>query len=209
MSSLTRERQLKRENGIKYWVDICDFNKKMNWSCGKEIYSKGFMIGESVFKIDIYPNGNSPEEVGYVSVYLNNDSSWKVKSRVTFSVKRHKRAFAGYIEKGQSSGIPKFVSHVEMEKKNLLNDDNGLTLEVDVELLEEEVTALRPTVRDRVGIIEREVVTITEELESQKTEIRNMNREMSWKLNQLYEMLKKLAAKSDPILESPSATVSA
>ena len=84
-------------------------------------------------------------------------------------------------------------------------------MEVDVELLEEEVTASRPvdSKGDALLSLQSEVSTIKEELESQKTEIRNMNREMSWKLNQLYEMLKKLAAKSDPILESPSATVSA
>ena len=59
MSSLTRERQLKRLNGIKYWIDIRDFSKKMSWDSGREIYSRKFKISESVFSIDIYPNGNT------------------------------------------------------------------------------------------------------------------------------------------------------
>ena len=87
MSSLTRERQLKRENGIKYWIDIRDFKKKTSWRCGKEIYSRTFKISESVFSISLFPNGSRREKKGHVSVILQNKSSWKAKCAVTFTVK--------------------------------------------------------------------------------------------------------------------------
>ena len=57
MSSLTDEWHLKRENGIKYWIQIRNFTKKMNWRSGKEVYSRRFKISEAVFRIYVYPNG--------------------------------------------------------------------------------------------------------------------------------------------------------
>jgi len=207
MSSLTDEWHLKRENGIKYWIDIRNFNKKKNWPCGKEIYSRKFKISESVFSICIYPNGNTSKEKGHVSVYLRNDSRWRVRlSDVTFKVDHHEETCAShYYQAEETWGKPKFVSHEQIKTANLLDKDR-LTLEVDVELLEEEVVASRAvdSEGDALLSLQNEVCTIKEELESQKTEIQKI----SWKLNQLYEILKKLDAKSDPILESPSAYVS-
>ena len=210
MSSLTHERQRKRENGIKYWIDIRDFSKKTNWPCGKEIYSRRFKVSDSVFRIDIYPNGNSSEETGHVSVYLHNKSSWEVKCSVTFAVKRHshRETFAGDIENGQGKGLPKFVSHEDV-RRNLLNGDGGLTLEVDVKLLEEEVTAARyvDSQTDALLSLQSEVSTIKEELENQKTEIQNI----SCKLNEIFRVLNRMVANANPTgsatLESPSLTV--
>ena len=70
MSSLTDEWHLKRENRIKYWIDVHGFNRKMDWRSGREIYSRQFKISESVFRIKIYPNGNNSEDKGNVSVFL-------------------------------------------------------------------------------------------------------------------------------------------
>ena len=213
MSSLTHERQLKRENGMKYWIDIRDFDKKMNWRCGKEIYSRQFKIGESVFRIKIYPNGNSSENKGHVSVYLQNESSWKVKCSVTFTVKRHAKTTAGYIEKDRGWGLCKFISHEEMDEveEPLLNEDGGFTLEVDVDLLEEEVRRKRRRRRSRrskgdaLRSLQIGVSTIKEELDNQKTEIENIK-------ELLNEIMKIMAANSDarrlPTVESPSLTLS-
>ena len=213
MSSLTHERQLKRENGMKYWIDIRDFDKKMNWRCGKEIYSRQFKIGESVFRINIYPNGNSSENKGHVSVYLQNESSWKVKCSVTFTVKRHAKTTAGYIGKDRGLGLSKFVSHEEMDEveEPLLNEDGGFTLEVDVDLLEEEVRRKRRRRRSRrskgdaLRSLQIGVSTIKEELDNQKTEIENIK-------ELLNKIMKIMAANSDarrlPTVESPSLTVS-
>ena len=55
MSSLTDEYHLNRENGIKYWINVHGFNRKIEWRSGREIYSRQFKISESVFRIKIYP----------------------------------------------------------------------------------------------------------------------------------------------------------
>ena len=218
MSSLTRERQLKRLNGIKYWIDIRDFSKKMSWDSGREIYSRKFKISESVFSIDIYPNGNTEEQDGHVGVYLQNENRWKVKCAVTFTVKHHvKRTGDKYVGKRQGYGIPEFVSHEEV--LNLLNEDRGLTLEVDVELLEEEVTVLRPVDSEGDALLNltSEVSAIKEEQESQKKEILDMKHSIFRKLKQMREeistglnkVMDKIAADSDAggttNLVSPSA----
>ena len=214
MSSLTRERQLKRENGIKYWIDIRDFKKKTSWRCGKEIYSRTFKISESVFSISLFPNGSRREKKGHVSVILQNKSSWKVKCAVTFTVKRHVKTTTGYIEKDRGWGFDGFMSHEEMDEEDLLNEDGGLTLEVDIGMLEEEVTASRrlDSEGDALRSLQIEVSSIKEELESQRREIKNMKYEISRKMHQLSkglkEILNKMAANSDPIVESNSLTVS-
>ena len=212
MSSLTRERQLKRENGIKYWIDIRDFKKKTSWRCGKEIYSRTFKISESVFSISLFPNGSRREKKGHVSVILQNESSWKVKCSVTFTVKRHAKTTAGYIEKDRGWGLSKFVSHEEMDEveEPLLNEGGGFTLEVDVDLLEEEVRRKRRrrsrrSKGDALRSLQIGVSTIKEELDNQKTEIEDI-KELLNKIMQI------MAANSDarrlPTVESPSLTVS-
>jgi len=181
MSSLTNEWHLKRENGIKYWIDIPDFNKKMNWQCGKEIYSRKFKISESVFSISVYPNGSSSEHKGYVSVYLRNESSWRVRcSDITFKVGNHERTMHDdYYQADGSWGLPDFVSHDKIRKANILQkEEKRLTLEVDIELLEEEVAASRPvdSEGDVLLSLKNEISTIKEDL---KTEMKDMKAEFS------------------------------
>ena len=228
MSTLTDEWHLKRENGIKYWIDIHGFNKKMKWRPGKEIYSRKLKISESVFSISIYPNGNTSKEKGYVSVYLCNESSWRVMlSDVTFKVGQHEATCeSDYYQADKSWGLSQFVSHEQIKRANLLDKENDrLTLEVDIELLEEEVAVSRPvesegdvllSLKSEVSTIKEEVSTIKEELESQKTEIKNMKCEILCELNKLSEFLIKMAASANSdaraslilSLESPSCTVS-
>ena len=193
MSSLTDEWHLKRENGIKYCIDVYNFRKKMNWPCGKEVYSRKFKISESVFRIEINPNGLSSKEKGYVSIYLRNESSWRVRcSDITFKVGHHERTMDDdYYQADQSWGLPKFVSHYEIEMADLLNEENRLTLEVDVELLEEEVTASRPVDNegDVLLSLKNEISSIKEDLKSQRTEMKDMKKELNQGMNEIKNMI--------------------
>jgi len=211
MSSLTDEWHLKRENGIKYWIDIRGFNKKMNWPCGKRIYSKKFKISESIFRIEIYPNGITSKETGHVSVNLCNDSNWRVRcSDVKISLKQGQHVgtlTSDYYKTDGSWGLPRFVSHLDIEEENLLGGDGSFTLEMDLEILEEEVASFRPVdgEGDALLSLKNEVSTIKEALDDQRTEIENMK-------ELLNKILKILVAKPDttrlPTAAAPSATVS-
>jgi len=179
MSGLTNEWHLKRENGIKYWVDIEDFRKKMNWRPGRRIFSRPFKLGESVFSIDIFPNGNTPDLEGHVSVFLNNQSSWRVRTSGSFKVGGHEMVLEDhYHQPGEGWGSPGFFSHEKIEEEDLLLDEDRFTLEVDINLLEEEVLASRPRdcEGDAVLSLKREVFQIQEDL---KREVRDMREEFS------------------------------
>ena len=178
MSGLTNEWQLRRENGIKYWVDIEDFRKKMNWRPGRRVFSRPFKVGESVFTIDIFPNGNTPDLEGHVSVFLNNQSSWRVRTSDSYKVGGHEMVLEDhYHQPGQGWGSPGFLSHDKIEEEDLLDEDR-FTLEVNVDLLEEEVLASRPRdcEGDAVLSLKREVFQIQEDL---KREVRDMREEFS------------------------------
>ena len=43
------------------------------------IYSRKFKVSESVFRIKVYPNGDTSEAEGDVSVYLLKESNWRVR----------------------------------------------------------------------------------------------------------------------------------
>ena len=198
MSSLTDEWHLKSENGIKYWIDIHGFNRKMNWRCGREVYSRQFKISESVFRIEIYPNGNTLEEEGNVSVFLRNESSWRVRlSDISFKVGPifkvgHEETSPGrYYQPNESWGLPSFVSHVQIELADLLDHDNRFTLEVGIELLEEEVAASRPvdSEGDALLNLKKEVSTIKDDLKSQRTEMTAMKEELSQQLKEIKNMI--------------------
>jgi len=208
MSSLTSEWHLKRENGIKYCIEVYNFKKKMNWPCGKEVYSRKFKISESVFRIEINPNGLSSKEKGYVSLYLRNESSWRVRcSDITIKVGHHEDTIDGrYYQANEAWGVNKLVAHEEIE--SLIDGDGTFTLEVDMSIWEEEVAAFRPVddEGDSLLSLKNEVSTIKEALDDQKTELTQMK-------ELLNHIMKILAAKPDarrlpvPTVESPSATV--
>ena len=64
---------------------------------------------------------------------------------------------------------------------DLLDEDGGLTLEVNVELLEEEVPAWRPvdSEGDVLLSLKNEISTIKEDLQSQRTEMKDMKEELT------------------------------
>ena len=207
MSRFTQERQLKRPNGIKYWIDIQAFNRKMNWRCGNPIYSRKFKISESVFSVHIFPNGNETER-GHMGVFLQNESGWIVKCKVAFSVKQHKKTSGNILNIGQDQcwGFARFASHKELDVKGLLNKEGGLTMEVDVQLMGEEVIASRNVVSrgDDLQSLQIEVCAIKGELESQKREIKYMKSEMCRRMTHMSKALNVIAYK----MKNPSLTSS-
>ena len=111
-----------KENAIKYWIDIDKFSKKKNWRSGKEIYSQNFKISESVFAISIYPNGETVDEKGYVSVFLRNKSDHRVKCSAKFILNDHEVGLdVQYYGSDDTRGIGTFVSHYTIEDDNLLD----------------------------------------------------------------------------------------
>ena len=183
MSSLTEEWQLKTHNGIKYIVDIKNFKKKMkSLKPGCSIYSKEFHVQESRFLIDIYPNGNSHDEKGHVSVYLTNRSDGRVKARCNFTVgdynlelgDHYYQAYDSDDESDASWGIGTFVSHVRCNKRDLLTPDGTFTLEADIEVLEQEVTGYSKDPSEEIKDLKTLVQMINEVVSEQKTEIQDL-----------------------------------
>jgi len=191
MSGLTHEWHLKRENGIKYWIDINGFSKKKRWPAGKVINSREFKISESIFRVDIYPNGNTSNDKAHVSVFLENRSNWRVRCSASLKVKHHMRDLDDDYYQAVGShkcswGLSQFVSHVEIEDKSLLaTDSERFTLEVEVDLLEEEVISSRPVERAGGALrsLKSDVFAVKEELESQKKEMEKLKKELSSKMS--------------------------
>ena len=157
MSSLTDEWHLKKENSIKYWIDICAYIKKMSWRSGKEIFSKNFKISESVFSLSIYPNGVTADEKGHVSVHLKNKNDHRAKVSARFSMKSSfmkdddaemskvlEYLPPAYIHANDLWDVPLLVSHGTLLNEALLHENQRFTLQVEVDLFEEEVLASRP-----------------------------------------------------------------
>ena len=170
MASEERE----RDEVLGGQLDIEDFRKKMNWRPGRRIFSRPFKLGESVFSIDIFPNGSTPDLEGHVSVFLNNQSGWRVRTSGSFKVGGHEMVLEDrYHQPGQGWGSPGFFSHEKIEEEDLLLDEDRFALEVDINLLEEEVLASRPRdcEGDAVLSLKREVFQIQEDL---KREVRDM-----------------------------------
>ena len=72
-SKISREWQLKRENGIRYRVVIQNYVDEMNFASRmRELHSREFKIGESLFRITIRPDIYSSQREAYVGVFLEN-----------------------------------------------------------------------------------------------------------------------------------------
>jgi len=148
MSSLTCEWQLQtKDNCLKYIIDVENFDKKVqNYRVGREIYSKIFKIASSKFQIYIYPSGDSNENRNYVSVFLHNKSSWRVKATVKYSIQYSNISHTNvgqYFQDGDGWGPGEFIPHARCTRKDVLTKDGTLTLQADVELLEEEIPVYR------------------------------------------------------------------
>merc|ERR550519_1708280 len=134
MSSLTSEWHLQtRDNCVKYIIDVENFDKKIqNFRVGREIYSKIFKIASSKFQIYIYPSGNSNEERNYVSVFLHNKSSWRVKATVEYSIQNSnisRTTGSKYFQANSDGwGFGEFIPHARCTRNDVLTSDGTLTL---------------------------------------------------------------------------------
>jgi hypothetical protein len=144
MSSLTDEWYLKtQENSIKYIIDIQSFDRKIKtFRVGREIHSKRFKIGSATFQVEVYPGGSSPGNEDWVGIYLNNLSSWRVQAKCRFSIQNtdfkydlHKH----YYQSNANWSNSKCFHWTRCTTDDLLSSNGVLTLQADVELLEEEV----------------------------------------------------------------------
>ena len=88
--------------------------------------------------------------------------------------------------KKSTLGSREFASHGQVQRKSLL-DSGRFILEVDVQLLEEEVSSSRPIERagDTLQSFERDVFLVKEELAIQKKESTKRHNELKQELQEL------------------------
>ena len=105
--------------------------------------SDKFKIGESMFRILI-----GPHDDGFVGVFLENVNLWRVRCSYTFRAGDEKcesrsRMFWANNRENSCWGSREFFSLDKIDRKQILENDGRLVLEVDVQLLGEEVLASR------------------------------------------------------------------
>eukprot|EP00092_Neocalanus_flemingeri_P008567 GFUD01009232.1.p1 GENE.GFUD01009232.1~~GFUD01009232.1.p1 ORF type:complete len:269 (+),score=59.03 GFUD01009232.1:447-1253(+) len=176
----------------------------------KKIHSKRFKIGKSTFQIQIYPGGNDDRDQNHVAVYLYNRSNWRVKAKGKFSVQNSDILFEleGTYFRDVSSdsrnswGSNHFMSHVRCKRNDLLTGDGLLTLQVDVELLEEEVHAKRDLTQEETTVklanLEHEVLDQKEQINSLQKSIKKMESKSQSQMNELKNMIRELAVSNRP-----------
>jgi len=183
MSALTDEWILKTgRNSIRYIMDVLNMDKQItSFQYGRKIFSKEFVIGRSTFRIEVYPGGNSVKNSMFVSVYLRNTSSWRVKANeiisipqtdVTRSINEH--YFESDFDENSDWGFGDLIHHHRCRRGDLLSRIGTLTIQVDVELLEEEVLPSRDLTQEntneRFEKLEGYLRNIDEDIQHMKAE---------------------------------------
>ena len=76
------------DNGLStYVIVIPNFRKKLREAnVGEVVSTKKFMIQESMFTIDLYIAGDEVNNGGHLSLFLTNESDWKVRAVTEVSV---------------------------------------------------------------------------------------------------------------------------
>ena len=105
--------------------------------------SDKFKIGESMFRILI-----GPHDDGFVGVFLENVNLWRVRCSYTFRAGDEKcesrsRMFWANNRENSCWGSREFFSLDKIDRKQILENDGRLVLDVDVQLLGEEALASR------------------------------------------------------------------
>ena len=207
MSGLTTEYIIKESdnNSLTYEILIHDFQKKIkSFKNGRDIHSKIFSIGESKFRIRIYPNGDSKQSKGSVSVYLHNLSDWKVKVKATFRRTHTPDDYIfysddgtheaeAYIDAGQGHGWQNYTDH-----QNLDLDDGTFEVRATITVLEEQVTAqrdltgLKDGVKEELGEVKEEVHEIKVDVTDVKEELRSIKRHQERELAAIHRGIEEL-----------------
>jgi len=142
MSSLTDEWFLKtQDNCIKYIMDIKSFDRKVKtFRVGREIHSKRFKIGSATFQVEIYPGGS--EDGDWVGIFLRNLSNWRVQAKCRFSIPNTDFEYdlgKDYYQRNGNWGTDRCFHWTRCTTDDLLTRGGVLTLQADIEILEEEV----------------------------------------------------------------------
>jgi len=183
MSALTDQWILKTgRNSIRYIMDIFNMDKQVrSFQFGSKIFSKEFIIGRSTFRLEVYPGGNSVGNSMFVSVYLRNTSSWRVKANEIISIPQTditRSIYAHYFEsefdENSDWGFGDLIHHHRCRKGDILSRIGTLTIQVDVELLEEEVLPSRDLTQEntneRFEKLEGYLRNIEEDIQHMKAE---------------------------------------
>ena len=82
------EEYLEADNGLStYVIVIQNFRKKLREAnVGDVASTKEFMVDESKFTIDLYIAGDEYNNRGHLSLFLTNESDWKVRAVTEVSV---------------------------------------------------------------------------------------------------------------------------
>ncbi|KAF0897313.1 hypothetical protein E2562_035621 [Oryza meyeriana var. granulata] len=119
------------------------YRTKAMFAAGKSIHSCRFQVGDHIWRIKYYPNGNDSgkEKPDYISLMLELDFAGRkpdataVKAHLVFSLLDQdgepvpSRTYSGKVQSfpgpsGSSSwGLPKFIYHDELENSENLKDD--------------------------------------------------------------------------------------
>ena len=184
MSGLTTEYMIKKsDNSVRYDVLINAFHKKIKtFKIGREIYSRIFRVGESKFQIEIYPNGNTKEHKGNVSVFLQNKSDWKLKLKATLCVDHHdfSDSMERYFDADESFGWPTLVAHNQCNYDNLR--EGTFEIQVTITVLEEQVTAERDMTGMNEGVkeaLDSQTTRLSSEVDIVKEEVCELKANMS------------------------------
>ena len=182
MTELAKEWELKTNNGMTYTMEIKDFiNQTKPLSIGEHVSSEVFKIGESSFKIMMYPKGQDEKDTNNISVFLCNESDWEVKASFTFIIDKHslseekERTFYTKGGKGKANkwGWAPFVHRSRCHKGDLLEEDGTLTLVVKVKLMGEEVTKKKSAAGNHLP--EKEMKDLTQEMKKITTAMNNLS----------------------------------
>jgi speckle-type POZ protein len=116
---------------------------------GNFLWSSKFTIRDNddqstQWKLKLYPKGDTPEAIGYLSVYLSNQTETPVKARYEFTVldssksrqNKVKSQFTEFKSKPDSWGFRKFLNADYLKTKaSLLLPDDSITIICDISIV--------------------------------------------------------------------------
>ena len=122
------------EGQTSYRVRVDSFKHKMNtWRAGRLIRLKTFKIDGLKLRLELYPNGETQEEVNHVSIYIKNNSN--VDIDILFDAhmgtKEIRNDIKFHIEAWNSLGWGKFYDHEDDDDY----DDEAFEITVTVKKL--------------------------------------------------------------------------
>jgi len=192
MAAITLQRDLVvSENKSKKFLKIFSFDRKMqSWASGRFVPSNPFFIGETQLEMQVYPNGDSVEKQGFVSVFLQNQSAWDVKMNLKIKMGDYELSWNNcHIGGGSASGWSEAYPHYDLYNDNVLRSGSCLTVSSIVSLAWEEFAT---DVRSSLSQLKSSM----SEVEILKLEVNSLKSTISSLENSLVSRLKRLEISS-------------